>query len=417
MPDVKTRYTFHPVGQGLFASGEVAFEGGRPFHWVYDCGTLSDQALLSDQIFVLGQEYNTTGKIDLLVLSHFDRDHINGVVDLLGQFEVDVLLLPYMHLDKRLILAFEDDEDSLSPLMEFYVNPVSFLTRRGRIKQIVFVPASGFDSTSEPGDPISPRQRNTEDSDLSFRSILVFSEQEKSDFNAFNTVAKGATVSLMARGATMRLKGRWEFVPYNDAHFFPMAPGPFSKVVEAERKTLLAATNPRGREASLNRIKTEYDAQCGKGGYRRNAISLFVFAGPLGGRAGNCVCGSCSTVESFIVHSMRQVESLNCTCGCYGILYTGDGDLKDKKKFENMRTYFGGKRLSAVRSLQVMHHGSRNATHDGLAGKLRPCVSVFSSDPLNGRFKHPHAEVVKEFLPYGPVQVDTEYGYSMYLSF
>jgi hypothetical protein len=53
-----------------------------------------------------------------------------------------------------------------------------------------------------------------------------------------------------------------------------------------------------------------------------------------------------------------------------------------------------------------MHHGARGCWHTGVAKALSPYFSVFSSDPDRSPLKHPHAEVVRDFLPYGPVQVD-----------
>lgn len=57
-----------------------------------------------------------------------------------------------------------------------------------------------------------------------------------------------------------------------------------------------------------------------------------------------------------------------------------------------------------------MHHGSKENWHVGLAGKLKPAVSIFSSDPnhKHGRAKegHPHQQVLRDFWPWCPVRVD-----------
>jgi hypothetical protein len=42
------------------------------------------------------------------------------------------------------------------------------------------------------------------------------------------------------------------------------------------------------------------------------------------------------------------------------------------------------------------------------AARLAPDISVFSSDPAHKSLRHPHGEVVRDFLRYGPVQVDKE---------
>jgi beta-lactamase superfamily II metal-dependent hydrolase len=53
-----------------------------------------------------------------------------------------------------------------------------------------------------------------------------------------------------------------------------------------------------------------------------------------------------------------------------------------------------------------MHHGSKYNWYKGLAADLSPAISVFSSDP-NHSWGHPHAEVLRDFWPYGAVQVDS----------
>ena len=56
--------------------------GRRPsFHWVYDCGTNSSPKLIQNAIQKYNQQENDAN-IDLLVLSHFDKDHISGVKEL-----------------------------------------------------------------------------------------------------------------------------------------------------------------------------------------------------------------------------------------------------------------------------------------------------------------------------------------------
>lgn len=60
---------------------------------------------------------------------------------------------------------------------------------------------------------------------------------------------------------------------------------------------------------------------------------------------------------------------------------------------------------------QVMHHGSRRNWHQGLAAKIQPSISLFSSDPAHRRFKHPDGEVLRDFWPYGAVQIDRERDY------
>jgi glyoxylase-like metal-dependent hydrolase (beta-lactamase superfamily II) len=121
-------YHFYPVGQGLFSAGSIRRqdEDSSRFLWVYDCGTSSSQDLEDAGILDLKRFANGRSRVDLLVLSHFDHDHISGVVRLLKEFEVGTLLLPYMPLAQRLVMAFEEGSGGGNdPLTGFYLNPDS----------------------------------------------------------------------------------------------------------------------------------------------------------------------------------------------------------------------------------------------------------------------------------------------------
>ncbi|EBK8264292.1 MBL fold metallo-hydrolase, partial [Salmonella enterica subsp. enterica] len=98
--------TYHGVGQGLFISGEIT-SNERSFIWVYDCGSSSKSGklLLERKIKNLFKQRNEPIAIDMLVISHFDRDHINGCETLLKTFQVNKVILPYIPLWKRILLA------------------------------------------------------------------------------------------------------------------------------------------------------------------------------------------------------------------------------------------------------------------------------------------------------------------------
>jgi beta-lactamase superfamily II metal-dependent hydrolase len=61
-----------------------------------------------------------------------------------------------------------------------------------------------------------------------------------------------------------------------------------------------------------------------------------------------------------------------------------------------------------------MHHGARANWHQGIANAIAPYFSVFSSDPEHRRYKHPHAEVVRDFWQFGAIQVDKASDFNVY---
>jgi glyoxylase-like metal-dependent hydrolase (beta-lactamase superfamily II) len=96
-------FNFRPVGQGGFTTGTIKENNKPVFNWVYDCGTKSSGSFLKNQITAAKTElYNNT--IDLLILSHFDEDHVNGVVELLQNIRCRVLVIPFMTIFERLAI-------------------------------------------------------------------------------------------------------------------------------------------------------------------------------------------------------------------------------------------------------------------------------------------------------------------------
>ncbi|MEY7638747.1 MBL fold metallo-hydrolase, partial [Klebsiella pneumoniae] len=112
---------YHGVGQGLFISGEIT-SNERSFKWVYDCGSSSKSGklILERKIKNLFRQRNEPIVIDMLVISHFDKDHINGCELLLKKFKVNKVILPYIPLWKRILLGLEQKVGITGKYIDFY---------------------------------------------------------------------------------------------------------------------------------------------------------------------------------------------------------------------------------------------------------------------------------------------------------
>lgn len=95
----------HGVGQGSFHSASVLFSEGerrRRFDYIYDCGALANWRKTPELSFNLKRiwlEARPGGSkpvLDLLVLSHFDWDHMNGASEIVESYDVDRIVLPYL---------------------------------------------------------------------------------------------------------------------------------------------------------------------------------------------------------------------------------------------------------------------------------------------------------------------------------
>lgn len=75
---MKVFRTIHPVGHGGFFTEEIC-EGNECYNMVYDSGTRNGTRLLEREI---NKVFNRKQSVDLLFISHFDRDHVSGLKEL-----------------------------------------------------------------------------------------------------------------------------------------------------------------------------------------------------------------------------------------------------------------------------------------------------------------------------------------------
>lgn len=379
-----------PVGQGLFHSGRLRGLTGRTYDWVYDCGSSSKGKIRDDAI----AEYrNRHGRrINLVALSHFDKDHINGIEALVRGMRVDRMLLPYLPLHDRLLIAIAEGIDVGEPLFEFFVDPAAYLTglEGNDIGEIVFVPAAGPDD-SAPGEadegPVDP--------DFPIDEPKIDEGKPPKDFSD-DPIGRGSgqgKTRFLRPGGRIFIPQLWEFVPYNDAELQPRATPSFER--RARRLARNFATKTTRREAALKLLKRLYDKTFGGSSRPRNLASLFLYSGPVGNRVALATCWTTAPAR------------LNDANDNFAQLSTGDGYLETAAQLKALRRFYGNdRRLERAGIFQVMHHGARGNWHEGVAAAVKPAVSIFSSNPKRRGWGHPHAEVLRDFWTWSPVQVD-----------
>ena len=254
-------YCFHGVGQGLFASGAIysCRKGTLKYQWVYDCGSSTSQALLQQRVAELKARQPQGDRLHLVTLSHFDRDHISGICDLLRSFKVLDLLLPYMPLWKRLLIAFQERITPDEDLFRFFINPVEYLADLdgSDIRRVIFVGGSGEDGPPAPDVP--PRRNEPPQDDNDRHWIPQFPTQEPEDEgDAAMLRTSGVRVDFLRRGGALTLASVWEFVPFNDDSQSPAPPG-WESAVAGLRNALIKRQEDDSRRAALDDLKYTYD--------------------------------------------------------------------------------------------------------------------------------------------------------------
>lgn len=424
--------SFWPVGQGLFSSGHIKIDERlksqqNEFYWIYDCCSSKKENLY--KAIGLYNESNTSDLVDVMAISHFDKDHMNGLIELLENKKIRYLLLPYMPLWQRLMIAIQTklnlikDEDR--DFFTFLIDPVSYLAEKygqngkkikNAIEEIIFV-LSEHDVCHEEKDNDGARVQDNNGESLQFyREHLI-----DPDFTV-----KGIKTTSLKYGTSMIFENIWEFIPYNDAGLTTKIDNHFKSEIEEFIKSFKNNTTTLldNKNAILNDLKSQYTQIMKKINF--NKTSLFLYAGPAIKSKNYYVhfkvdyenYKSLRKISSYIVPDDLGNEFLwscfSTLCfepkiGKSSVLYTGNGVLNSFDKYERMEKHFNAERMKKIAIFQVMHHGSRYHWYLGLADQIAPKWSVFSANPKIGEH-YPHSDVLHDFVSYQPTLVNQQQG-------
>ncbi|MGL5427918.1 MAG: MBL fold metallo-hydrolase [Cetobacterium sp.] len=132
---------FYPVGHGAFYIENIL---GKNI--IFDCGTVSKRIFLEESIDRFIENYGKT--VDLLIISHFDIDHYNGIKKLLKkQVKVKRILIPDLNCDLSIVNSIENFDsiekdipyDEKIKILKFMMNPEQTLESNFKNSKIIKV--------------------------------------------------------------------------------------------------------------------------------------------------------------------------------------------------------------------------------------------------------------------------------------
>lgn len=142
--------TFYSVGNGLFG-----MEHTHGITSVYDCGS-TNQRYINDAIDRAAQAYATAMPIDNIFISHYDKDHVNGLLKLLNEYTIvrRVILPMIPSLTKVINISSVNDRF----ISDFIIDPETYIRNVSHQTDVIFVEATN---------PDEERIQNNEEGDLS----------------------------------------------------------------------------------------------------------------------------------------------------------------------------------------------------------------------------------------------------------
>lgn len=163
-------FIIHPVGQGLFYSGIIKFNSKVKFRMVFDCGSKGNSKSAGEEEVdnYRDIDYIENKILDLLVISHFDEDHVNHIGRLLADgIKVKKLVMPFITFTERLFLIlryFDENESDYGDddfFIRFIIDPL------GSINENLDGDSDVFLVYGEPEDPILQEKEITNEGNSS----------------------------------------------------------------------------------------------------------------------------------------------------------------------------------------------------------------------------------------------------------
>jgi hypothetical protein len=351
---IEADFTFHPIGQGCFYSGNIKVNDTNLFRFVYDCGSITKGGHLEKAISAYKSSFSTGDKLDLLIISHFDQDHVNGVDKLLNGIRCDKIIIPYYDKIERLLLyAVSDRTDDL--YRQFLADPIGYFDERYDIGEIIVVgePDEGSE-TIENLVPITPRNK------LSLENLKKIIDELK-DINLKGTSiveypmiygttkAKKLKVSHLTEPYTLDI-AFWEFVFHLKKIDDPNLVKKFRDDVNTILETDNIAIKDLFDKDSTNSLRKYYKELAGD----VNSTSLVTYHGPLFEVDKIKYIKNCEMIKYG--GSLRSDFSLDKK---FGTLLTGDINISSKRSHENIIKHLGSEYFDQIRLFQVPHHGSK----------------------------------------------------------
>lgn len=441
MTELNIESTYHNAGQGLFYSinGRERV-GGREFTVVYDCGSTTIKQIKKA---IKGFEEKTERKtIDILVISHFHKDHINGLRELISRNKIIEIIIPYLHPVERIIVfaalmadsGMEFDDFSRSDVGRLVLNPVDFMedlfksknaSTMGNPKPKITIVITGkeeFGLELSEGTNLKNNTEKKDDSNFAFswtkppyRISPKLSVYDPTVFRRGNSDSSNLTVR--DHSALLKINFGWIFKFFNshDNELVKQFLEAFKKAFGDTAKNKIQENPKIFLEEHIDSVshiyklvfKTNVNVTSltmlhGSDTDLEKAFGKCISVRPVGFAKGLQYCIFCLPIKAASGVKYPRYQ-----------LLTGDASFSEPILKEFKKHY--GTALDNVFSGLVPHHGSgRNFSKELFEG-VDSCGVWVVSFGLGNRYKHPHVDVVdffidqknKELIPVNQLQTVT----------
>lgn len=363
------------VGQGSFHAGSLS-SGSASVHYVYDCGTQPgyEGALEREVDVAVGR---LEGRVDLLYLSHFHRDHTSGVRRLLERAEVRRVVIPYTPASER-VMALAASVRAGAPLDDWYLDLVSD-------------PAGFFEAAGAGVTEVLP-----ETDDGGFLPV-EFPLQDNNSQSGFSAPLPGPQDVRHAAAAITEhgYHPLWLWLPWVPAGDRAAQTRFMKELAVRSRQSASALEEQLSRPDGLRHL-ADGQRSALRGAYMAvapdlNLTSMALYSGPVpyGGPSGMAV-GRFETPTPVTVLARPQL----------GWLGTGDALLRSPRGATRFSDAFLGF-ATGVATFVLPHHGSDRSFHEMLLEPFVHGTAFVASADTYRTWTHPGHRVARAALRTG----------------
>lgn len=333
--------TFHPVGQGAFYTERHSFRG-NDFTIVYDCGSLTLKGKKLEK--KIKSTFPKDSVIDILFISHFHSDHINGLEILARHCKIKKVVLPLINEDSKTLLKISNLIESDFTDTRLIDNPEEFF-----------------------GEGVSVLRIESDDTKNDFENLIPI------DISKIEGSIKYTNGTVF----TLTIDMDWYFVPFNFEQNIRKTQ--FEQALSNYNLSLNDIdTIIKINKHKINIIKAYSEVE---GDLNINSMILFS------GKKSEDEIFNTVNFDHFCLRRHYRLQS--------GCLYTGDIDLNQPNLINEIETklnYF----KPFIGTIQIPHHGSvHNFKSEILFRNIQCAVISYGNTNTYG---HPSDRVIGDIV-------------------
>lgn len=349
--------TIQPVGQGGFYTEMFQFDD-KEYLYVYDCGSHTE----GEPERTIQSAIPDGTDIETLFISHFDKDHVNGIKELVSHRTIKKVVLPQIDKYHWFYILTNAMDNGGTP------HPNLLTDLQNVIKDSTIIQVAPFNE-----------------------------EEQRLEPRTYNEDATPSSNPIMS-GDILNVHRIWEYIPINTAsrQQIKNLENALLQIFRREYATLQSLKDLSDQEvANVISHHTSEINQVYKQIFKNsNKASMCLYSGGI-----------------LSDNIYMTLPHFSCCPRCYynshfydfdACLYTGDADLTTRKLTNAITNLLGG-RTERIATIQIPHHGSKYNSDVESMDRITDNhpVLLFASYGTKNRHRHPSLYLLNQLRDAG----------------